>query len=295
MIGILGPGGVGGALAVGLSVAGHRVVCIARAETADAIGRDGITLELAGEELHARPVVAEALDEPVGLLLVAVKATGLMEALRRIDPGAVADGVVVPLLNGIEHLAVIRAAVGNRVAAASIARIEAFRVSTTRIVQPGLNPLVAASSADVGAVALEQALRPLSDAGVEVRLGGSEAEVIWEKAARLAVLAPVTALTQRPVGDLRADAEWRALMTEALIESCAVATAARAPMHPDAQWSIIDSMPPTLSTSAARDVAVGNANEIDAITGGVVREGARLGVPCPVLAELLERCRALQR
>ena len=64
-------------------------------------------------------------------------------------------------------------------------------------------------------------------------------------------------------------------------------------MHPDAQWSIIDSMPVTLSTSAARDVAAGNPNEIDAITGGVVRAGARLGVPCPTLAELLERCQAL--
>lgn len=292
-IAVLGPGGVGGALAVRLALAGHRVVCVARGEAAKAIRHEGLTLELAGQELHAWPGVVEHLAEPVGLLLVTVKATGLAEALCRIDAGAVAAGVVVPLLNGIEHVAVIRTALGSRVAAASIARIEAYRVSAARVVQPGLTPLVAAASVDLDAAGLEQALEPLGDAGVELRLGGSEAEVIWEKAARLAVLAPVTALTQRPVGELRADRDWRPAMEVAIAEACEIATAAGAPMRPKAQWAIIDAMPHTLSTSAARDVAAGKPSEIDAITGGVVRTGARLDVPCPALAELLERCRAL--
>src|SRR5262249_57189309 len=123
-------------------------------------------------------------------VLVTVKAPGLTDALRRVDPAAVSAGVVVPLLNGVEHVAVIRAELGHRVAAASIARIEAYRISATKIVQPGLEPLVAAASDDVDAAALEQALAPLRDAGVEGRLGTSEAEALWEKAARLAVLRP---------------------------------------------------------------------------------------------------------
>jgi len=291
VIGVLGPGGVGGALAVRLALAGHQVVCVGRAETARAIARDGLMLELAGEVLHARPEVVERLEQPVSLLLVTLKATGLEDGLQRVDPAAVAQGVIVPLLNGIEHVGIIRAALGSRVAAASIARIEAYRVSTVHVVQPGLNPIVAAASADVDAATLERALAPLREAGVELRLGRSEAEVLWEKAARLAVLAPVTALTQLPIGELRVDPDWRPLLEAALTESCAVATAAGVPMRSDAQWSIIDSMPHTLSTSAARDVAAGRPNEIDAITGGVVRAGARLGVPCPVLAGLLERCR----
>lgn len=289
---MLGPGGVGGALAVRLALAGRRVVCVARNEAANAIERDGITLDLAGEVLHARPQVSERLEEPVELLLVALKAPGLEDGLGRVDPAAVEDGVVVPLLNGVEHVATLREALGRRVAAASIARIEAYRVSPVHVVQPGPNPIVAAASVDVDADALERALAPLRDAGVELRLGGSEAEVLWEKAARLAVLAPATARTQRPVGELRVDPEWRPLMEAALSESCAIATEAGAAMRPEAQWSIIDGMPHTLSTSAARDVAAGRPSEIDAITGGVVRAGERLGVPCPVLAELLERCRA---
>jgi len=57
---------------------------------------------------------------------------------------------------------------------------------------------------------------------------------------------------------------------------------------------MIDAMPPTLTTSAARDAAAGRRTELDAITGSVVRAGERLGVATPVLAALLEEaeCRA---
>jgi 2-dehydropantoate 2-reductase len=53
-------------------------------------------------------------------------------------------------------------------------------------------------------------------------------------------------------------------------------------------------MPAELTTSAGRDAAAGRPTELDAITGSVVRAGRRLGIPTPVLAELLEeaRCRA---
>jgi 2-dehydropantoate 2-reductase len=292
-VAVLGPGGVGGALTVRLALAGHRVICVATPPTGSAIRHEGITLELAGEELHARPDVAEHLDEPVDLLLVTVKATGLEDGLGRIERAAVADGVVLPLLNGLEHVAVVRGQLGCRVAAGSIARMEAFRATSTRVVQPAPTPLVAAASVDLDAGDLERALEPLRDAGVELRLRESEAEVLWEKAVRLAVLAPATALTQRSVGELRSDPDWRQAMEAAIAEACEIATADGVPMRPEAQWEIIDSVPYTLSTSAARDVAAGKPSEIDAITGGVVRAGMRLDVRCPALVELYERCRAL--
>ena len=41
----------------------------------------------------------------------------LEEAIERIDPAAVSEGVVVPLLNGLEHMEPLRARFGDRVAA----------------------------------------------------------------------------------------------------------------------------------------------------------------------------------
>ena len=58
-VAVLGPGAVGGSLAVRLARAGERVVCVARPETAALIARDGLTLEQDGVELRARPEAAD--------------------------------------------------------------------------------------------------------------------------------------------------------------------------------------------------------------------------------------------
>ena len=51
---ILGPGAVGASLAVRLALAGERVICVARLETAAAVRDDGLTLVYDGEELMAQ-------------------------------------------------------------------------------------------------------------------------------------------------------------------------------------------------------------------------------------------------
>jgi 2-dehydropantoate 2-reductase len=123
---------------------------------------------------------------------------------------------------------------------------------------------------------------------VETRIGGSEADVLWEKLARQAPLAALTSVTGRPTGEVRDDPRLRAAVEEA----CAVAAADGARTTFADQWSIIESLPAELTTSTARDVAAGRPSELDAVAGGVVRAGRRLGVPTPTFEELLELCPA---
>jgi len=275
-VAVLGPGAVGGALAVRLALAGEDVVCVARQETAEAIARDGLALEHRGATLQARPRAAEELDEPVELLLVTVKAPGLDEAVARVRT---TPELVLPLLNGIEHMEVLRMRFAG-VVAATIGRFEAYRREPTHVVQE--------SESAVVTIAAGHAVPALERAGIAVHTGGSQKDVLWEKLARLAPLAALTALTQRPVGELRNDAR----LTTGLREACAVAAADGASVTVADQWAIIDSMPPDLTTSAARDIAAGRPSELDAITGAVVRAGRRLGVPTPTMEDLLARCPA---
>jgi len=290
-VGVLGPGAVGGVLAVRLAQAGVDVVCIAREATAAAIRSEGLSLRRGREIATEHPEVVERLTTPVELLLVTVKAPALDDALARVT--AVAD-VIVPLLNGIEHLETIRARVDGRVIAGTVGLIEAYRENPTTIVQgtPAMR-MTLASGADPRTVAL------LQSGGTDVRVDGSDREVLWEKLVRQAPVAAATALTQRSVGELRADADWRSRLEEAIAEACAVAAADGVDLPAAAQWEIIDAMPPQLTTSTARDVAAGRPSELDAITGAAVRAGRRLGVPTPTLERLLEeaeeRCLAQSR
>jgi 2-dehydropantoate 2-reductase len=288
-VAVLGPGAVGGVFAVPLALAGLRVVCVARGETAAAIRRNGLALVRQGKELRARPEAVEELEAPVDVLLVTVKAPALEDAIERIRAEA---AVVVPLLNGLEHVHRIRAHLGGRVVAASVGRLEAYREGRTTIAQTTGVPLVTLAENDAVGSLFEAA-------GAEVRPGQSERAVLWEKVVRLAPLAAATALTQRPVGELRVDPEWRARLEEGLAEACAIASADGVELDPEAQWAIIDAMPPDLVTSTARDVAAGRPSELDAITGAVVRAGRLLDVPAPTLEALLEeaeeRCRVSSR
>jgi 2-dehydropantoate 2-reductase len=291
-VAVLGPGAVGGVLAVGLMRGGVRVVCIARPDTADLIASQGLSLRHGQGSETVLPDATSELLEPVDLLFVTVKAPGLEDALERVKAPA---ATVIPLLNGIEHMQTIRSRlVESVVVAGSVSLIEAYLERPGVIVQKTPTVVLTLAGEAKGVTA-----DLINRSGVEVRLDGSEAEVLWAKLARQAPVAAATALTQRPIGELRGDPEWRRRLQEAVDESCAVAAREGVSLTPEAQWEIIDAMPPLLTSSTARDVAAGRPSELDAITGAAVRAGRRLGVPTPALERLLveaeDACRARSR
>jgi 2-dehydropantoate 2-reductase len=273
-VAVLGPGAVGGALAVRMADTGERVICVARLDTAVAIAADGLTLLTEAGELQARVEAVEHLAEPVDLLIVAVKAFGLDDGLARIqaDPA-----LVLPLLNGLEHMTALRTRFAH-VLAATIGRFEGHRESPTRIVQqtPGI--------VNVAGEPPEQ----LERGGIATRSGGSDADVLWEKLARQAPIAALTSATGLTIGELRSDPRLRLAVEEA----CTVAAADGASTTFAAQWAVIESLPDWATSSTARDVGAGLPSELDAIAGSVVRAGERLGVPTPTLEEVIALCPA---
>jgi len=283
---ILGPGAVGGSLAVRLANAGVQVICVAHPEAVGLIALAGLVVESPEGTLTARVEATERLAKPVDLLLVTVKAPALAAAIEPVAPSAVSDGVVVSLLNGIEHMDVLRGRFGDRVAAGSISHFQAYRVGRVQIVEATLAPFITMASESLSRARLEQAADMLRRARIDVRVGENERRVLWHKLARIAPLAAVTAVSGRPVGELRDDPKWRAKLEGGIVEACAVAEADGVSLRPAAQWAIIDEMADETTTSAARDVAAGRRSELDALLGGVLRTAERLDVPCPTLTEL---------
>jgi 2-dehydropantoate 2-reductase len=292
-VAVLGVGGIGGMLA-----ARTGAICVGTERTVAAIRGSGLTLVHGATTTVARPMAVERLETPIGLLVVAVKAYDLEDALDRIAPEAVAGAVVLPLLNGLEHVEAIRERFRASdtvsldppaVAAGSIGRVEAYSPEPGRVVQrTSGTPMVTVASREVDPSALGVALEPLRVPTIDVVLGEDERSVLWEKAARLAVLAAATVASGFAVGTLRTDPTWRPRLGKALGEACAVAAADGVPLDVTAQWAIIEAMPEELTTSAARDAASGGPTELDAIAGSVLRAGARLRVPTPALERLLE-------
>jgi 2-dehydropantoate 2-reductase len=285
-VAILGPGAVGGTLAVRLANAGVHVICVAHPEAVGLIALAGLTVESPEGTLTARVEVAEQLAKPVDLLLVTVKAPALTDAIERVSPDAVANGVVVPLLNGLEHMDALRERFDGRVAAGSISHFQAYRAGRVQIVEATAAPVISLASESLSRTEVEKAADILRRARIDVRVGQSERRVLWYKLARIAPLAAATSASGRTVGELRDDASWRPRLDGAIVEACAVANADGVSLRPASQWAIIDEMADETTTSAARDVVAGRRSELDAIVGGVLRVAERHGVPCPTLEGL---------
>ena len=287
---VLGPGGVGAFLAAALDRARARVAVIARERSVAAIARDGIAVDSVRlGTFHARPPAVTRLDEPLDVLFVATKATSLGEALERV---VAEPAVVVPLLNGLDHLSLLRDRFGARAVAGSI-RIESTLTAPGRVSQTSLFLRVDLASADTAMrAALESAADLLRGAEVPAKILESEAQVLWGKLVRLNALALTTSATDAPLGRIRSAPALRAELERCVVEAARVAAAEGAEVAPAEVMAELDEAHPTLGSSMQRDLAAGREPELDAIAGSVLRAGARHGIDCPTVAALAERVAA---
>jgi 2-dehydropantoate 2-reductase len=285
---VLGPGGVGGFLAAALAHSGVDVVVVAREGTAATIAERGIEVRSAVlGAFSARPAAVSELQEEVEFLLVATKATGLNDALTRVKTE---PGLVVPLLNGLDHMRALRERFGAASVGAGVIRIESDRPAPATIVQTS-------PACRVDLAADDPALRPrlaslastLEAAGIPVRLEASEGHVLWSKLARLSALALVTSASDRPIGFVRADPRWRSALERCIAETVAVANADGAALAPGSTLAELTEADPELGSSMQRDIAAGREPELDAIAGAVLRAAARHSLRCPSVSWLSER------
>ncbi|MGZ4573354.1 MAG: ketopantoate reductase family protein [Blastococcus sp.] len=290
-VAVLGPGGVGGLLAAVLSRAGADVVCLGGADTVAALTTSGIRVEstLLGS-FTATVDAAEALTGPVDVLLVCVKATQLEAALERVPADVLGAALVVPLLNGVEHVEALRRAYPDAGVVAATIRVESTRTAPGAVRHD--SPFVAVELAATGALAprVRQLADVLEAAGVAARLRDDEQAVLWSKLNFLAPFALLTTSEQAPAGEVREHAreDLRALIGEV----AAVARAEGAPADEEQVLSFFDGVPAAMRSSMQRDAEAGRAIEIDAIGGAIVRAAERHAVPVPVTARYVDELRA---
>jgi len=285
-IAVLGPGGVGGLVAGALDRAGEPVLVLARESTAQLILERGLqvsSVRLGDFVAHPRP--AMELDEPVDALIVATKATGLARALERV---AAQPKLVLPLLNGLDHLAVLRERFGAETVVAGTIRVEADRP------QPGVvvhtSPFLRIDMASRFAAArpgMETLAAQLEAAGIPARVRESEPQVLWSKLVRLNALACTTSAFDALLGEIRDTPQLRAALVGAIEEGCAVANAEGARIDASDPLGELNDAHATLGSSMQRDIAAGRPPEVDAIPGAVLRAAARHQLRCPTIERLV--------
>jgi 2-dehydropantoate 2-reductase len=286
-VAVLGPGGVGGLIAGLLAQAGTEVVVIAQESTAETIAERGLRVKsVMFGDFVARVRALTSLQAEVDVLIVATKAAGLESALKRVEAE---PKLVLPLLNGLDHIAVLRERFGSDSVLAGTIRVEADRPESGVVTHASPFLLVDMASHDPSARPGMDALAlAFKDAGVPVRVLGSEAEVMWSKLVRLNALACTTSAHDKLLGEIRSTPELRAELVGAIEEACAVGSAEGADdVDPATAIAELDLAHASLGSSMQRDIAAGRTPELDAIPGAVLRAAARHGLQCPTIERLV--------
>lgn len=273
---VLGPGAVGGLLAGALARTGFEVVALMRAESLRRYsGRISVQSQVLGSFDVAVPG-ADSLDREVDVLWVTTKATGLSSAVALAPASQVDHATVIPLMNGVDHLAVLRASYPNVVAGAL--RVAAERTSTGEIHQT--SPFIR-----MDLVGAEPVAADVRAAGIDCRLGDDDVSLLWQKLAFLAPLALATTAADGPLGAVRLDPTYLRMQEEVV----AVAEAEGARLDLAALKALQESAPEAMRSSMQHDVERGQVPEIDAIAGPILRAARRHDIDTPATRTLADQ------
>jgi 2-dehydropantoate 2-reductase len=279
---ILGVGGVGGLMGASLARLGASVTLVVRPESLASYPQE-LKLESPFGNFQI-PVARSTRVPPVDVLWIAVKATQLEESLASIANPTQATAIV-PLLNGIDHIAFLRQRYGvERVIPATIA-VESERIAPAHIVHRSPFAILNVSSA--AEPWLGSTLDRLRKMGFECRFIDNEATLMWTKLIFLAPFALATTAFDQPVGGVLGNPERKAQWEACVREVCAVAAAEGAKADANTVFAGMSRAPYGMRSSMQKDVERGNPPELDAIAGPILRGGARHHLAVPATGKLV--------
>ena len=281
---ILGAGGVGGLMAVALAKPGEDVTLILRPGTVDQYPAE-LSLEgpLGTHSVAVRR--AEAVTEPYDVLWIAVKATQLEPALQSVRVKPEEIGTVIPLLNGVDHVALLRARFGQERVVPAAIRVETERVAPGKFLVGTMGTRLNVSS--IGEQRLAGVIEKLRQFGMKCYFDADEKKLLWSKLVVLAPFALTTSASGFTIGEVCQSPEWRPTLNDAIREACAASAAAGSTIDADETIALFDKIPGGSRSSMQKDVAARNAPELDAIAGPILRAAAAHGFAAPATQRLV--------
>lgn len=281
---IVGAGATGGAFGTLLQEADRDVTYLVRDNRAAVLRRDGLRfVSPDGDRTHTVATITTADSaEPFDLVILAVKATALDQAIVDLAHFVGPNTRILPILNGMAHVDRVAEAFPGQAVGAMVHIVATLDGDTVR----QLTPL---AKLTIGA--LPQATMP-EEIAAELRVPGIDLTVsddimgaLWEKWAFIAAAGVITCLFRGPVGRILAAGGHDKIM-DAITELEAVAETAGHPVSPQSHEQsvgLLTEPESSFTSSLYRDLVAGNAHEGEHILGDMARQARRIGVPTPLL------------
>lgn len=279
---ILGAGGVGGLVGACLARSGATVTMVVRPESL-AQYPDHLQLESPFGKFSVPVSRAEEVPS-CDVLWITVKATELKSALQSLRKPELV-GAIVPLLNGVDHIALLDTKYGTEKVIPATIAVESERVAPGHIVHR--SPFARMGFSSRGHALLGATVERLQQMGFECRFVDDEITLMWTKLIFLAAFALTTTASDKTTGEILANPEWRQLGLAVMREASAVATAECAKIETDLLIAGVMKMPGNMRSSMQKDVEQGKTPELDAIAGPILRGASKHGIEVPATRKLV--------
>ncbi len=291
-VAVVGAGAVGCFYGAMLARAGARVILIGRAVHVDAIARDGLRLDMAGqvETLRVEASTDLAAVRDADLVLFCVKSTDTDAVARDLAPLLGPHAAILSLQNGVENAATITRHVRQTV-------VPAVVYVATAMGGPGLVRHFGRGDLVIGALNAQAQREPAVDAllhdlvalfgqaRVKVTISADVMAELWSKLLVNCAYNAISALAQAPYAKLAAQPEVREVQVAIVREVVALARAEGIALQFEPSLEAMDRIAtamPAQFSSTAQDMARRKPSEIDHLNGFVARRGRELGVDVPI-------------
>ena len=293
---VIGAGGVGGYFGGRLIESGADVTFLVRERRARQLAENGLVIKsaVADATLPVRTLTSADPGQPFDLVILTCKSYDLGSAIEAAAPHMKAGaGLVLPLLNGMAHIDVLRERFGRDRVLGGLCGIFATLSPAGEVVQmAGLPPRIAFGrfKDQVERTVLEAPAAAFAEICGGANFNSKRVEPIeqglWEKWVVLAAMAGGTCLMRGSVGSIVAGTDGKAIMEELIAESAAVARAAGYPPAEEylaTARGILTAAGSDATASMLRDIRKAARPRATTSSARCCAARANFGVPTPLL------------
>lgn len=287
-IATVGTGGIGGYLAVKLTLNGHEVAAIARGQHLAAIENNGLTL-LSPSEKETVPLWKVTDDTAtvgeVDAIIFGVKGSALETAAKSCLPMIGDNTVVVPFLNGVEASDRLVELLDEANVANGLAKISTTIASPGVIEQTGdFGTFVFGERDNRPSERIEKLRQAIRSSGITAPTCDDIERAVWSKFVFFSALSGITTAARCTIAEIIEFPELSSLFKRVVAETAAIGRAAGVSLPPEIEeqtWLFVLTLPPEMRASTAIDLEQGRPLEIEWITGAATRLARRYGVVAP--------------
>ncbi len=297
---VAGAGATGGYFGGRLAQAGKDVTFLVRPGRATQLRRDGLRIVSPHGDFTVSPqlLLTGEASAPVDVVILAVKAYALEQALADLAPAIGASTMIMPLLNGMRHVDLLIERFGETPVLGGVCIVATTLDEQGRIVQLAEMQELAYGERDGSLSERVQALdATLQDAGFKARLSDKIMQEMWEKWVMLSTAGGITCLLRGNVGEIEAVPGGADLALRFLAEGTSVAAGSGYPPR-DAFTARARSMMTAkgsgFASSMYRDMQGNGPVEVENILADMQHRARLLDLPTPLLEAAVAQLRIYQ-